>query len=304
MEWLWADLPPERAAAALRVTLHELRRALAPELEANAPGSPLVSGGETIRLVLDDRDHWDAAAMLRLARPAGDDEPAEAAIARLRRAEALYGGPFLPEWPYDEWARGFRAELEETHREILEQLADALARAGRVAEAIRRYRRLVGLEPEREGWHRALMRCYASAGNGPRPCASTTPAARCCCGSRASRRAPRRARCTPSCWPWARPSRRRAVPTGNAAPTPAGHACRHPRPRRRQMTRSADGPPRPSGAATSATNDFAHGGWVEFPPGWDAFAAARAVALGGRRSGEAAPPRGSVALVPHAGGGT
>ena len=164
MEWLWADLPPERAAASLRVTLHELRRALAPELEANAPGSPLVGEGETIRLVLDERDRWDAATLLDLARPAEDAEAAEAQIARLRRAEALYAGPFLPEWPYDEWAIGFRAELEETYREVLEQLADALARAGRVAEAIRRYRRLVGLEPEREGWHRALMRCYAAAG--------------------------------------------------------------------------------------------------------------------------------------------
>ncbi len=70
------------------------------------------------------------------------------------------------------------------------------------------------------------------------------------------------------------------------------------------MTRSAGGPPRPSDAATSATNDFARGGWVEFPPGWDAFAAARAVALGGRRSSKATPPRGSVAVVRHARGGT
>jgi DNA-binding SARP family transcriptional activator len=161
-DWLWPQTPPERAAAGLRVALHGLRRGLAPELEANAPGSPVVADGETVRLALDEQDEWDVASFLDLVgrRPADADEE----IRCLERAEALYAGPFLPDWPYADWAAPARRELEERSREALERLADALADAGRLPEAIRRYRRLVSLESEREAWHRALMGCYASAG--------------------------------------------------------------------------------------------------------------------------------------------
>jgi DNA-binding SARP family transcriptional activator len=162
VEWLWSELPLERASAALRVALHGLRHGLAPELEANGPGSPIVAEGDTIRLVLGDDDEWDVTLFLDLAgRPARS--PLDA-IGRLERAEALYGGPFLPEWPYADWAASARRELEARRLEVLERLAEALEEAGRLHEAIRRYRRLVALEPEREAWHRALMRCFATTG--------------------------------------------------------------------------------------------------------------------------------------------
>ena len=35
---------------------------------------------------------------------------------------------------------------------------------GRPAAAIERYRQLIDADPEREGWHRSLMRAYAQAG--------------------------------------------------------------------------------------------------------------------------------------------
>jgi LuxR family maltose regulon positive regulatory protein len=161
-DWLWPQTPPERAFAGLRVALHGLRRGLAPELEANAPGSPVLADGETVRLALDEDDEWDVESFLELVRRRSPD--AEEEIRCLERAEALYAGPFLPEWPYADWAAPARRELEERRREALERLAAALADAGRVLEAIRRYRRLVSLEPEREAWHRALMSCYASTG--------------------------------------------------------------------------------------------------------------------------------------------
>ncbi len=161
-EWLWPQTPLERAFAGLRVALHGLRRGLAPELEANAPGSPVVADGETVRIALGEQDEWDVASFLDIVRGRSDDAHEE--IARLERAEALYAGPFLPDWPYADWAAPARRELEERNREVLERLAAALAQAGRLQEAIRRYRRLVSLEPEREAWHRALMGCYARAG--------------------------------------------------------------------------------------------------------------------------------------------
>jgi DNA-binding SARP family transcriptional activator len=162
MDGLWPDLPPERAGAALRVALHGLRHAIAPELEANAPGSPIIAEAETIRVVLDDGDDWDAGtfrALVRHRHPGPDEE-----IEALERAERLYGGPFVPEWPYADWAEPARRELEALHLEALERLAEAFAATGRAHEAIRRLRRLVVLEPERESWHRALMRCFAATG--------------------------------------------------------------------------------------------------------------------------------------------
>ncbi|HSI31716.1 MAG TPA: bacterial transcriptional activator domain-containing protein, partial [Miltoncostaeaceae bacterium] len=49
-------------------------------------------------------------------------------------------------------------------RDVLFAVAERMAEAGRASEAISRYRLLLALEPEREGWHRALMRTYAAAG--------------------------------------------------------------------------------------------------------------------------------------------
>jgi DNA-binding SARP family transcriptional activator len=161
-EWLWPQTPAERAFAGLRVALHGLRRGLAPELEANAPGSPVMADGEIVRLALDEQDEWDVTTFLDLVRRRSADPEEE--VVRLERAEALYAGPFLPEWPYADWAEPARRELEERSREALERLAAALAHVGRLHEAIRRYRRLIRLEPEREAWHRALMSCYAQAG--------------------------------------------------------------------------------------------------------------------------------------------
>lgn len=161
-DWLWPQTPSERAAAGLRVALHGLRRGLAPELEANAPGSPIVADNETVRLELDEQDEWDVASFLELVGRRAVDTDGE--IRRLERAEALYGGPFLPDWPYADWAAPARRELEERRREALERLAEALVDARRLPEAIRRYRHLVSLEPEREAWHRALMACYAKGG--------------------------------------------------------------------------------------------------------------------------------------------
>ena len=45
LEWLWPQLPPERGSAALRTTLHQLRRALEPELAQGDRSSLVVGDG-------------------------------------------------------------------------------------------------------------------------------------------------------------------------------------------------------------------------------------------------------------------
>ena len=162
IDTLWPSLPERRGLAALHSTLYALRRALEPELSAGEGSSLVVAEGATYRLVLGRRDSWDALDFLRLAGEglAGDG----AGLPKLLEGEAAYSGPLLPGWAFAPWTEPLRTELDEAHCAVLMRIAEELALAGRAAEAISRYRLLLALEPEREGWHRALMRVYAEAG--------------------------------------------------------------------------------------------------------------------------------------------
>jgi DNA-binding SARP family transcriptional activator len=162
-EVLWADLRPERAAAALRTTLHDLRRALQPELDATSPAAAVVADGTTVRIELSSRDELDLAALEAVAASLRTREPV-GELAHLEEIVTLYRGPFLSEWPYEDWAAARREEAEEAYRTVLEALAAALGLAGRHHAAAERWRRLVALDAEREGWHRGLMASYAAAG--------------------------------------------------------------------------------------------------------------------------------------------
>ena len=162
-ERLWPDLPPERAAAALRTTLHDLRRAVEPELDAGDPSALLAADAEVVRLSFGERDAWDAAELRRLAQgPAG--ETGDERLARLRGAEALCTGAFLDEWPFEDWAEPPRRELSALQDEVTTALAGALLESGDPAGAIARLERLSARDPEREGRHLTLMRAYAAAG--------------------------------------------------------------------------------------------------------------------------------------------
>ena len=161
VDGLWPDLSAKRGLAALNSTLYALRRGLEPELAAGDSSSLVVAEGPTYRLVLGEADSWDAADFLARARAA---LAAPGDVDALLAAEAAWTGPFLPEWTFAPWTEPLRTELGEAHRAVLVGAAEALAAAGRAEEAISRYRLLLAMEPEREGWHRALMRVYARAG--------------------------------------------------------------------------------------------------------------------------------------------
>ncbi|MGD9696288.1 MAG: BTAD domain-containing putative transcriptional regulator [Thermoleophilia bacterium] len=160
---LWPDLPAARGAAALRTTLHDLRRAVEPETDPSSPDALVVSDGDIVRLVMAPADRWDVADMLAHV-DAARRAPADERLERLERADALYRGPFLPDQLYDEWAITRRDELDMVHRGVLTGLADLLVAAGRPAEAARRLARLAVAEPLDERVHRRLMRAYAAAG--------------------------------------------------------------------------------------------------------------------------------------------
>ncbi len=164
LEWFWPDLSPDRALRVFHVALHGLRRALEPELQRGAAASIIVNEGETYHVRLGPHDAWDVDEFLALARNGVPGEMPGARLARLKRAEQIKIGTLYPEWPYAEWAEERRREVDAAGRLVLEELAHASRDAGELREAIARYRGLVDSEPEREEWHRGLMRAFADAG--------------------------------------------------------------------------------------------------------------------------------------------
>jgi LuxR family transcriptional regulator, maltose regulon positive regulatory protein len=162
LEWLWPQLVPERAVAALHTTLHALRQSLQTGLGPRA-GDLILAAGNRYSLALEPADEWDAAEFLVLSRALAREPPASR-LAPALTAEARYTGPFLPEWRYEQWQRAYGDEVERAYRGVLETVAEELVAAGRPGAAIGRYERLLEFEPEREGWHRCLMRVYARSG--------------------------------------------------------------------------------------------------------------------------------------------
>jgi DNA-binding SARP family transcriptional activator len=162
LEWLWPDLQPDRAKASLHTTLSALRRAL--EGGRDVPGERvIVTDGESYRVDLRPEDEWDAARFLQLANEASRAGAVEARISRLLAAESVRQASFLPEWPYEEWARAARAEVDLAYEGVLEGLGVAFLEVGQPESAAARYLQLLELDPERERWHRALIRAYAAA---------------------------------------------------------------------------------------------------------------------------------------------
>jgi DNA-binding SARP family transcriptional activator len=163
MEWFWPSLAPRRALACLYTTLYVLRRTLEPQLAPGGASSHVLLEGEAYRLDLGPDGGWDGQQILDAAvTPANTVDPC--AVGALERAEALCRGSFLPEWPYEPWAEQRRREVEQAAQAVISRLAEIELSRGRPERAAARYRRLLTDDPEREAWHRGLMRAYAEAG--------------------------------------------------------------------------------------------------------------------------------------------
>jgi predicted ATPase/DNA-binding SARP family transcriptional activator len=154
---LWPELTEGQLRNALHSALRQLRRTL---------GDGGWIGFTDGRYALDEarpldcdlRDFEEALAAARAAQ-----SPA-AALGRLRRAIAVYGGDFLAGSTAGDWAATRRAGLRRAYERALGATGRLLVADGRVGEAIEVYRRAVAHEPLDEAAHRALMECWAAAG--------------------------------------------------------------------------------------------------------------------------------------------
>lgn len=164
-ETLWPQDHVERVRQRLHHLVYLLRGTLDPQGEQ--AGLLRVSDGV---LQLAPEALWvDAAAFERAAaqalRAADGPAPAEPAARAERAASALalYGGPLLPDDIDEPALHARRQHLERLQAELLHDLADAQARQGQAAPAMRSLQRLLQRQPADERAHRALIRLYAQA---------------------------------------------------------------------------------------------------------------------------------------------
>jgi DNA-binding SARP family transcriptional activator len=154
---LWPELTEGQLRNALHSALRQLRRTLGDGGWIGfADGRYALD--ESRPLDCDLRDFEQALAAARAAQP-----PA-AALPHLRRAIAAYGGDFLAGSTAGDWAATRRGGLRQAYERALGAAGRLLVADGRVGEAIEVYRWAVAHEPLDEAAHRALMECWAAAG--------------------------------------------------------------------------------------------------------------------------------------------
>ncbi|HET7247394.1 MAG TPA: BTAD domain-containing putative transcriptional regulator [Streptosporangiaceae bacterium] len=154
---LWPELTGGQLRNALHSALRQLRRTL-----GDGGWIGFTDGryalDESRPLDCDLRDFEQALAAARAA------QPPVAALPQLRRAIAAYGGDFLADSTAGDWATTRRAGLRRAYERALGAAGRLLVAEGRVREAIEVYRRAIAHEPLDEAAHRALMECWAAAG--------------------------------------------------------------------------------------------------------------------------------------------
>ncbi len=160
LEALWGDQPPDTAAKAVQGYVSHLRRVLEPGdrrelLVTRAPGYVLRTEGVVV----------DATRFEQLAgdgRRALDDGSADEAARVFDEALALWRGPALAEFAYDDFAQAEIHRLGELRLSVTEDRVDALLRLGRHGELVGQLDSLVAAHPLRERlrgqWMLALYR--------------------------------------------------------------------------------------------------------------------------------------------------
>jgi DNA-binding SARP family transcriptional activator/ABC-type transport system substrate-binding protein len=147
IEELWGEQPPETAAKALQGYISQLRKTLGHEMLLTRPGGYIlqIAPGQL-----------DVHRFEQLVEEARDAEPREAAE-KLRQALALWRGPALADFAYDDFARTEIARLEERRLAVLEQRIEADLALGRHATLVGELAALVAQEPLSERPRAQLM---------------------------------------------------------------------------------------------------------------------------------------------------
>ncbi|MCW3844356.1 winged helix-turn-helix domain-containing protein, partial [Micromonospora yasonensis] len=160
MELLWPAESPSRTANRLSVLLSTLRRVLGSG-RGDGPGAVLADRSSVaIDLNVVDVDveaFLVAAGEAQAAQRAGHPD----APRLLARADELYGGDFLADDPYEDWAQPLRDEAQVAHTSVLRALVQ---HAEDTDQKLVYLMRLVHRDPYDEDAHLELVQVLRSAG--------------------------------------------------------------------------------------------------------------------------------------------
>jgi DNA-binding SARP family transcriptional activator len=154
IDLLWGDEAPKSATASLQNAVGRLRRALGSDiLETRSPGYVLSV----------EPDQIDAR---RVERALADTRrlPAEERCDRLRATLALWRGPALAEFAFDDFAQAEIRRLDELRLVVHEERVEADLELGRHGDVIGELEGLVSDHPLRETFRRQLMLALYRAG--------------------------------------------------------------------------------------------------------------------------------------------
>jgi len=165
MEALWPEESPGVVTRRLSVALSTVRAVLDPD-KRHPPDHFVIGDKDAIRLDLAnlpvDVEAFLAAAADGLARfGAGRTGDAEVQLAATERA---YEGDFLEEDRYEDWATPLREEARAAYISVLRALAALAEASRRPDDAVRRYLRILEMDPWDESAHLALVETMERVG--------------------------------------------------------------------------------------------------------------------------------------------
>lgn len=158
METLWPQEAPEPLTNRLNVAISTLRSVLGPGV--------VVTEDDAVRLRLDEIDVdiesflGDAEQGMALVRAGRLAE----ALPRLARAEGGYGGDFLEEDLYQDWAVPMREQARAAYLEVAAVLAEQAGKAGDADAATRYLLRMLAHDPYDERAHLRLVSTFVASG--------------------------------------------------------------------------------------------------------------------------------------------
>ncbi len=168
IECLWPDLAPDAAIRDFKVALTALNRALEPHRGADAPFAFVAREGTAYRL-RPEADLWIDAVAFEQACTTGlhlaEHGDPEAALAPLQTALQLYGGDYLPDARYEDWASEERERLLLLFLRAADRLAGLLLARRRYDEALDVCQRILAHDPCWESAHRTMILAHLRQGN-------------------------------------------------------------------------------------------------------------------------------------------
>jgi DNA-binding SARP family transcriptional activator len=156
-ESLWSNAD-FAIAGSVRYSIHALRRKIEPQRGNREPSSFILSRSGSYRLNLElvkvDADEFEALISAALECTQTDRD---AAVAGLQAGMELYGGDFLADMPYADWAMAERHRLHDLACSALRSLTKLHLEGGESRLATVALERLAQMAPYDEAVHRQLM---------------------------------------------------------------------------------------------------------------------------------------------------